>query len=145
MNDSDLALFLGSLVALAVIGGFIYLIKKSNREAQKTEELYSQIALNLPQDKQMIFLMQYNNVKKNGTTAVLLALLLGGLGAHKFYMGQTGQGILYLLFCWTYIPTLIALIEAFFLPARVSQHNQRKMAEIATLLGVTNKPLLDAP
>lgn len=42
---------------------------------------------------------------------ILWAILLGGLGAHKFYAGKAGQGILYLLFCWTYIPSLLGLIE----------------------------------
>ena len=35
---------------------------------------------------------------KNRTTAALLALLLGGIGAHKFYLGETGKGLIYLLF-----------------------------------------------
>ncbi|MBQ4560953.1 MAG: NINE protein [Clostridia bacterium] len=48
---------------------------------------------------------------KNKITAGLLAILLGGLGIHKFYLGQGGKGILYLLFCWTYIPAIIGLIE----------------------------------
>lgn len=48
---------------------------------------------------------------KDKTTATLLAFLLGGLGAHKFYLGQTGMGIVYLLFCWTFIPSVIAFVE----------------------------------
>lgn len=44
-------------------------------------------------------------------TAALFALLLGGFGIHKFYLGKTGQGILMLLFVWTFIPTIIAFIE----------------------------------
>ncbi|BCL02934.1 NINE protein [Escherichia coli] len=48
---------------------------------------------------------------KNKVIAALLALFLGGLGAHKFYLGKIWQGILYLLFCWTFIPSLIAFIE----------------------------------
>jgi TM2 domain-containing membrane protein YozV len=40
-----------------------------------------------------------------------LALLLGGIGIHKFYLGRTGKGFLYLIFCWTYIPAIIGLIE----------------------------------
>jgi TM2 domain-containing membrane protein YozV len=36
---------------------------------------------------------------------------LGGLGVHKFYLGQIGMGILYILFCWTSIPSIIGLIE----------------------------------
>lgn len=43
--------------------------------------------------------------------AVLLALLLGGIGAHKFYLGRIGQGILYLIFCWTFIPALVSFVE----------------------------------
>ena len=41
----------------------------------------------------------------------LLALLLGWLGVHKFYAGRIGSGILYLIFCWTAIPGIIAFIE----------------------------------
>lgn len=42
---------------------------------------------------------------------LLLTFFLGGIGAHKFYTGRNWQGALYLIFCWTYIPALIALIE----------------------------------
>jgi len=48
---------------------------------------------------------------KDKTTAALLALLLGGLGAHKFYLDESGTGVLYLLFCWTFIPAFIAFFE----------------------------------
>ena len=48
---------------------------------------------------------------KSKTVAGILALLLGGIGIHKFYLGQTGKGILYILFCWTYIPSILAFIE----------------------------------
>lgn len=48
---------------------------------------------------------------KSKVAAGLLAIFLGGLGIHKFYLGKVGMGILYLLFCWTYIPAMIAFIE----------------------------------
>jgi TM2 domain-containing membrane protein YozV len=47
----------------------------------------------------------------NKVTYALLAIFLGGIGVHKFYAGQTGLGILYLLFCWTFVPEIIGLIE----------------------------------
>lgn len=43
--------------------------------------------------------------------AALFALLLGGLGVHKFYLGKILQGVLYLLFCWTFIPSVLGVIE----------------------------------
>ena len=48
---------------------------------------------------------------KGKVAAGILAILLGGIGAHKFYLGKWGWGILYLLFCWTYIPSIVGLIE----------------------------------
>lgn len=48
---------------------------------------------------------------KNKVVAGVLALLLGGLGVHKFYLGKGFQGLMYLLFCWTFIPALIGLVE----------------------------------
>jgi TM2 domain-containing membrane protein YozV len=48
---------------------------------------------------------------RNKTTAALFALLLGSFGAHKFYLGRGGQGVLYLIFFWTFIPGFIGFIE----------------------------------
>lgn len=48
---------------------------------------------------------------KSRITAFLLAWFLGGIGAHKFYLGKAGEGIAYLLFCWTFIPSVIAFFE----------------------------------
>jgi TM2 domain-containing membrane protein YozV len=48
---------------------------------------------------------------RNRIAAALFAVLLGGLGIHKFYLGRVWQGILYLVFCWTFIPALVGFIE----------------------------------
>lgn len=54
----------------------------------------------------------YRSRKSRGVAAVL-AFFLGSFGIHKFYLRRYGQGILYLIFCWTYIPACIAFIECF--------------------------------
>lgn len=48
---------------------------------------------------------------KNKIVAGLFGIFLGGLGIHKFYLGKTGMGILYILFCWTGIPEVVGFIE----------------------------------
>ena len=52
---------------------------------------------------------QRNPVSK--PALLLLTFFFGGIGAHKFYTGRNWQGALYLVFCWTYIPGIIALVE----------------------------------
>lgn len=53
----------------------------------------------------------YPRERKSRGVAIVLALLLGGIGAHKFYLGRAGWGLLYLLFFWTFIPAIVALVE----------------------------------
>lgn len=51
-------------------------------------------------------------MKVNKTIYIIVALILGGLGVHKFYADQVGQGILHLVFFWTGIPSVVAIIHA---------------------------------
>lgn len=48
---------------------------------------------------------------KSKIAAGVLAILLGSLGVHKFYLGKIGMGIVYLLLSWTGIPAVIGVIE----------------------------------
>ena len=64
-----------------------------------------------PQYAPPVYTSPVNTSGKSKTAAGVLAILLGGIGVHKFYLGKVGMGILYLLFCWTYIPAIIGLIE----------------------------------
>jgi TM2 domain-containing membrane protein YozV len=116
------------LLGCAVVAA-IFLLNKSKEQSRLSDENIARMVNALPEDKRTPFLMQLTTVKKNPTTAVLLALFLGGVGAHKFYLGQTGLGIVYLLFSWTTIPGWIALIEAFSLSGKTAQYNEKKAQE----------------
>lgn len=48
---------------------------------------------------------------KSKGVAVALALFLGGIGMHKFYLDRPGQGIVYALFFWTLIPAMLAIVD----------------------------------
>lgn len=40
-----------------------------------------------------------------------LSIMLGGIGIQKFYLGQTKRGILHVLFFWSFIPTILCVID----------------------------------
>lgn len=58
-----------------------------------------------------------NNIKKKlKERAIILSVLSATclpFGLHKFYLGLYKKGILYILFCWTFIPQIISLVEFF--------------------------------
>ncbi len=85
---------------------------------------------------QALFYQQYEAVRRDEVVGILLALFLGGFGAHHFYLRRTGLGILYLCFFWTPFPWLISFIECFFMPGRVREFNAIQSAAIASALGV---------
>jgi TM2 domain-containing membrane protein YozV len=49
--------------------------------------------------------------RKSKWIAAILAYFLGTFGIHKFYLGKK-SGWLYLIFCWTGIPSIIGVVEA---------------------------------
>lgn len=50
-------------------------------------------------------------MKDKNIAAILAFPLFGGWGAHKFYLGQVGAGIVYLAFAWTLIPAIVSFFE----------------------------------
>jgi TM2 domain-containing membrane protein YozV len=56
-------------------------------------------------------------LKKSGekyrykSTATLLSFFFGAFGFQKFYLGEKNKGTYSILFCWTFIPSLIGLID----------------------------------
>jgi len=85
---------------------------------------------------QAIFYQQYEAVRRDEVVGVLLALFLGTFGMHHFYLRRTGLGVLYCVFSWTTIPTLLGIIECFFMPGRVREFNAIHAAAIAASLGI---------
>lgn len=134
------AVFIGIVVGVAAI--LAYLVKKTREEETAAKVELQEIVSDLPSDKQATFFIQYNAQRKNPTTAVVLALLLGAFGAHKFYLGQTGMGILYLVFFWTYIPGIVGFIEAFTISRTVIRQNREAARETMAMLGGDVAPLL---
>lgn len=82
-----------------------------------------------------LFNAQMSAWQKDEVVGVLLALLLGTFGAHHFYLRRPGLGILYILFSWTGIPTVVGFVECFFMPGRVRQYNLALATYFAAQMG----------
>lgn len=81
---------------------------------------------------------------KQKNTAAVLALVLGGVGGHKFYLGQIGWGLAYALFFWTYIPTIVGFIEGILL-LNMSQEDFDQKYNRAALIGYQSRQLTNNP
>lgn len=78
--------------------------------------------------------MLYDANKKSTGAAYLLWFFLGGLGAHRLYLGQTGTGIAQLLLgLLGWIPLFLGwlvlgiwwVVDAFLIPGIVATENMR--------------------
>lgn len=47
----------------------------------------------------------------NKALYIVLAILLGSFGIHKFYAGKVGTGIVFFIFSWTFIPAILGIID----------------------------------
>ena len=52
-----------------------------------------------------------DGIHKDWQTTLLLAIFLGWIGGHRFYVRKIGTGFLMLLLCWTGISFLWAIID----------------------------------
>lgn len=76
---------------------------------------------------------------KNKTTAALLAIFLGGIGAHKFYLKKYWWGAIYLVLCWTYIPSIIGFIEGLMYLFTSESDFQAKYCDKESQMAYTSK------
>ncbi len=68
-----------------------------------------------------------NAVSKVGL--LLITFFFGGLGGHRFYQKKYLLGMLYLLFFWAYIPSLVAFIEFIIYATKSEAELQQKYPE----------------
>jgi TM2 domain-containing membrane protein YozV len=106
------------------------------------QQLLTQAALtqDMTEQQRWLFQSQFDAARKHEGTGIVLALLLGGLGAHRFYLGEIGLGVLYVLFVWTFVPAIIAFFELFVMSKRVRAYNARKALEIAAQVQMLRNP-----
>ncbi|WP_268222976.1 tellurite resistance TerB C-terminal domain-containing protein [Sinomicrobium oceani] len=58
-----------------------------------------------------IILKKIGEVHRNKSVASIISFFFGVFGFQKFYLGKTSQGILSILFSWTFIPIIVGIID----------------------------------
>jgi len=82
----------------------------------------------LTDEQKRIFMSQYNSEKKDRTTGLILAVLIGKFGVDRFYLNDIGLGILKFI---TLGGCLIWwVVDWFTVQGRVDEYNRRKAQEI---------------
>lgn len=71
----------------------------------------------LPDNRRLEFQMAYQSQRKNRGTALLLAIFLGEFGVDRFYLGQTGLGVMKLIslggwFVWWFFDCILIMSAA---------------------------------
>lgn len=77
----------------------------------------------------------YEAHRKSTGASYLLWFFLGFLGAHRFYLGRTGTGIMQLLMCLSVVGIIPLafwwLIDGFMIPGMVRDENMKTISAMA--------------
>lgn len=103
---------------------------------QNYKERLAKYGDKLTTQQKLYFQQEYDKQSRNPSTALILCLLLGGAGAHRFYLKQWGLGAAYILFAWTLIPVFVALIECFMIRKRTEKYNEQVAQQILDKMDV---------
>jgi TM2 domain-containing membrane protein YozV len=133
----------GTVLGLLIIGGIVYLIFRPRAPKvsatpmimRTVSEVTDTDMQELSTNQLLLLQMNMRDKVKSSTTALMLCLFLGGIGAHEYYLGKIGRGLVYTLLCWTFIPCLISLIQLFTITGRVQRENANiEVIEVARLV-----------
>ncbi len=84
----------------------------------------------LDDKERVIFFIQYEREKRSVSTGVLIAMLLGFTGIQKFYLEDVRSGVLSCIFAFTFIPFILALLDAANMEKLVYEFNCFKAEQI---------------
>ena len=91
-----------------------------------------QMQTGMSDQQKMIFTTQYSSERKDRSTALILSILVGGIGVDRFYVGDTGLGVLKLLTLG--VCGIMAVVDWFLIMGRADEFNRNKAHGIAAAI-----------
>ena len=92
-----------------------------------------QVLQQLSEEERIEFIFFYRKNCKRLGIAYLLLIFFGVFGLHKLYLNKRSAW-LRLLFCWTGIPFLLAIVDLFLLPMQVRKYNRTLAVSLFDLI-----------
>ena len=116
-----LILFLVSICVLV-----LFIAPRRNTKTHKKDKKVS--TLKKETSKKTVKETNKDGVYVNKVLYLILTFFFGSIGIHKFYAGKVKQGILRILFCWTFIPTILSIAE--FIEAITEKANKQGKIDV---------------
>lgn len=88
--------------------------KKSKSSSKSSSKKTTIVPTKKETSKTKTVVVKKKVCKQKRVTAAILAIVLGTFGIHKFYLKDSDMGVLYLVFCWTFLPTIAGLFEGLY-------------------------------
>jgi len=82
----------------------------------------------LPDQQKMLFMSQYDSVKKDPNMILVLSVLLGYFGVDRFILGDMGMGLLKLFTAG--LCGILWLIDIFTIRGKVNEYNRKQANNI---------------
>ena len=95
------------------------------------DQIVVQLTTHMTDEQKLKFITRFAKERRNPNVALALCLFLGGIGAHYYYMGRIGKGIVCSLFAWTLVPLILSLFTSSRIRMEVQRHNIAKAIALA--------------
>ena len=86
---------------------------------------YQHLIKKLNRNEAFAFYNEFNLRRRQPSVGISLALLLGWIGVHRFWLGDKKGGITFLVFFWTLLPGFFSIFDALCMVELCRQYNNK--------------------
>ena len=125
LGNTGTAVVLGisALIILVILIILAFRLNRSMNEAVENNAKINQYFAAMPPEKVPVVTAIYQSTRKKLGFGMILCLVGGTFAAQRIYLDKTKSAVLFLVFFWTGIPTIVSLFDLVSMPEMISQYN----------------------